>query len=304
MSAAPFYLRFFVLGAQKCATSWLYYCLRDHPGAVLPSGKIEDGYVGGAIFLERGPDWFFARFPDAPSPALHGDVAVDYLLDSAAPRILRSYVEDPRFVILLRHPVDRLVSAYYWSVRRRQLPNLPIDHGIAALLDEAPGFPRRFENPFFDELVRRGFYGAQISAYVREFEPEQFLVVAYSEIKSDAAGVVRRIYAHIGVDPRFTPPSLGVQPKRNSYSRALVALERLSRGVNSVRIIDRTNRLWSRVKPREPGLSLPARQRLVELFEPHVLHAERVLSLLPQKNRPSDDLISSWRAAPRQSVTQ
>lgn len=301
MPEVPFRLRFFVLGAQKCATSWLYYCLRDHKDVVLPTSKIEHAYIGGATFRERGHDWYFRRFPDAAGGGAYGEVAVDYLVDSTVPSVLGSYADDPRFVILIRHPVERLVSAYYWSVRRRQLPHLPIDRAIAPLLDEVPGFPRRFENRHFDELIRRGFYGEQLAAYLCAFEPERFLAIEYSEIEKNAAAVVRRVYAHIGVDPTPTPPSLRVRPKRNSYSRAVVSLERFSERRNFRRIVDRANRVLSRINPRGPGLSLAARHRLIELFEPHILRTEQVLSLLPPGNRPNGDLIRSWRLR-RQSV--
>ncbi len=52
---------FAVTGAQKCATSWLYYCLRDHPGICVPDKKLEAGYIGGAMFAEQVTDWFFGR---------------------------------------------------------------------------------------------------------------------------------------------------------------------------------------------------------------------------------------------------
>jgi hypothetical protein len=299
MPEIPFRLRFFVLGAQKCATSWLYYCLRDHPDVVLPASKIEHGYIGGATYRERGADWYFARYPEARPEALRGEVAVDYLLDGAVPAILGDFAEDPRFVVMLRHPVDRLVSAYYWSVRRSQLPNLPLEEAIAPLLDEEPGFPRRFADRYFDELVRRGFYGEQLAAYSRVFGADRFLVVGYPEVAADPLRVVRRVYAHIGVDPEFVPPSLTLTPKKNSYSRLALSFERLSKGWNLGRIADRANRLLSRVRPGNPGLSDTSRARLCELFAPRIAETERALAELPESQRPPDGLVAAWRSERR-----
>jgi hypothetical protein len=290
----PFPLRFLVLGAQKAATSWLYYCLRDHPQIVLPVSKIEHAYIGGRTFREKGEAWYFSRFENTRPDAVHGEVAVDYLLDPSAPVALPRYTEDPRFVVMIRHPVERLISAYYWSVRRSQLPNLPIETAIKPLLAEPAGFPNRFADRYFDELVRRAFYGEQLEPYLAAYDPSRFLVITHEEVKADPARVVKRVYAHIGVDSSFEPVSLRVTPKKNSYHPVVVAFERLSKRWSLGSVADRMNRVLANVKTADPGLSVAARTRLLELFQPHIVHTQAVLQKLPEANRPQTDLTRLW----------
>ncbi len=279
-------LRFFVLGAQKSATSWLYYCLRDHPEVVLPSSKIEHGYLGSPLYRDRGHDWYLGRFPDAAPGAVAGDVAVDYLLDADAPAAIAEHVAAPRLVAMLRHPVDRLVSAYFWSLRKSQL-----DEPLAAYLDgflrQPAGFPERHPDRFVDELVTRGFYGQQLEPYLDRFGPESLLVILYDDVQSDPAGVVRRVYRHLGVDPAFVPESLGTRPKVNTRNRAVIALERLTTGRTLARVTDRMHRLLSRVSEPAPELSDRQRAGLVERFAPHIRHTEAVVERLPAANRPA-----------------
>lgn len=280
-------LRFFVLGAQKCATSWLYYCLRDHPDVVLPTRKIEHGYIGSPMYRERGPEWYLGRFPEAAPGAVAGEVAVDYLLDADAPAAIAAHVERPRLVALLRDPVDRLVSAYFWALRKNQLPNAPIASVLPFFLDQPPGFPERHPDRFVDELVRRGFYGRQLRPYLDRFGPESLLVVLYDEVKADPAAVVRRVYRHVGVDAAFEPDSLSRRPKVNTRNRAVIALERMTTGRKLARVTDRMHRLLSRVTEPPPELTTAQRAALLDRFRPHLVEAEAVLAELPETHRPA-----------------
>jgi len=293
----PFYLHFFVIGAQKCATSWLYYCLRDHPRIRVPQHKIEYGYLGGKTFHEKGEAWYFNRFPQSSGEPVNGEVAVDYMLDPTVPEQLPPYTRDPKFIALLRHPVERMISAYYWSVRRSQLPNRPLAEGLAPFLQQAPGFPERCANRYFDELVRRGFYGEHLETYLRFFEPSRVMVVLYDEVRQAPHEVIRRVYRHIGVDDDFMPPSLHTKPKKNTYNKAIVAFERLSKGRELRRIADLAHRVLARLQAKQKGPPLPpdVHARLVELFRPHISHTQKVLRSLPPANRPADiDLIKLW----------
>ena len=293
----PFYLHFFVIGAQKCATSWLYYCLRDHPQIRVPQQKREYAYLGGKAFHEKGETWYFNRFPQITGEPINGEVAVDYMLDPTVPEQLPPYTKEPKFIALLRHPVERMVSAYYWSVRRSQLPNHPLSEGLAPLLQQEPGFPERYGNRYFDELARRGFYGEQLESYLRFFEPSRFMVVLYDEVRQAPHEVTRRIYRHIGVDDHFIPPSLHLKPKKNTYNKALVAFERLAQGRALRKMADLAHRVLAHLQARQQGLSLPSdmHARLVELFRPHILQTQKVLRSLPPENRPADiDLMKLW----------
>ena len=293
----PFYLHFFVIGAQKCATSWLYYCLRDHPQIRVPQQKMEYAYLGGKTFHEKGETWYFNRFPRITGEPVNGEVAVDYMLDPTVPEQLPPYTKDPKFIALLRHPVERMVSAYYWLIRRSRLPNRSLAEGLAPFLKQEPGFPERYDNRYLDELARRGFYGEQLESYLHFFEPSRFMVILYDEVRQTPKEVTRRIYRHIGVADDFLPPSLYIKPKKNSYNKAIVTFERLAKRQELRKIADLAHQALARLQTEQKGPPLPSdiRARLVELFRPHILQTQEVLRRLPPENGPTDiDLIKLW----------
>jgi Sulfotransferase domain len=219
------------------------------------------------------------------------------MLDPTVPEQLPPYTKDPKFIALLRHPVERMVSAYYWSIRHNQLPNHPLTEGLAPFLKQEPGFPKRYDNRYFDELAKRGFYGEQLESYLHFFEPSRFMVILYDEVRQAPHEVMRRIYRHIGADDSFTPSSLHIKPKKNSYNKAIVAFERSAKSRALRKIADLAHRTLARLQTRQKVPPLPSdmRARLVELFLPHIFQTQKVLGSLPSENRPADiDLMKLW----------
>lgn len=285
-------LDFYVIGAQKCATSWLFYCLEDHPEILIPEKKVEIGYIGGAMFKEKGEAWFFDRFKKTQTSRMMGDVSVDYLYDLNSAKILSEYSSNPKFVVSLRHPVDRMISSYYWLVRRGKLPNLPLEQGLRPLLDEPMGFEQRI-NSGLEEVVRRSCYATQLAEFLKVYPKENFMVILYDEIKAAPHECVKRVYAHIGVDPGFLPPSIHVRPKQNTYNKALLAFERIANVKVIAKISNLAHQALSRFSSadKKPDISPELYSALCHKFEPQVEAAKAVLRGLPSGNRPSDDVL-------------
>lgn len=292
---ADHHLSFAVIGAQKCATSWLYYCLRDHPEICVPAKKQEAGYIGGAHYRAQGGEsWFFKRFSPMAGQ-IRGDVSVEYLFDPAAPASLAPYLKRPKLVVSLRQPVDRLVSGYFWLVRRGRLANFPLERGIAPVLDQAPGFPSTIDGPL-EEVVRRGCYGPQLDRFSDQFDPAALNVLLYEDIEADALSAIGRVYRFIGVDPSFVPDSLDTRPKRNSYNPWLLRLEnatnsRLVAGFSNV-----ASQAIAAVAPRKDVLPRAIREKLAMLYAPTIVETQDALARVPAAQRPAHDhLTRRWQ---------
>ncbi|HEY5220105.1 MAG TPA: sulfotransferase [Gemmatimonadaceae bacterium] len=214
---------FLVIGAQKCATSWLFYCLREHPQLCLPEKKREPDYIGGATFRARGADWYFNLVGNREPGQLAGAVSVEYLFDAnAAPEVAR-LLPNAKLLAVLREPLDRAISAYYWLIRKRLIEKAGL---VPALEMGLRDVERGTQSPFA-ELLQRGLYGEQLNRYLQHFPAEALLIAAYEDIANDPARSLSSVYAYLGVDSAFIPPSFRRRPKANTYLSPLVALERL-----------------------------------------------------------------------------
>ncbi len=215
---------FLVVGAQKGATSWLFYCLRDHPQLCLPDKKRESDYIGGPTYRERGEAWYFGLFARWRPGQLAGAVSVDYMFDAAAADEVWRVAPNAKLIAMVREPVDRAVSAYYWLVRKRLIPKI----GILPALEQGLRDSRSGTQSPFAELLTRGLYARQLGQYLQRFPAEHVLVGAYDDVVADAAAAISGIYRFLEVDPTFAPPSRSTRPKANAFSDILVSLERLA----------------------------------------------------------------------------
>ena len=286
-------LDFVVIGAQKCATSWIYYCLQDHPSICVPEKKFEAGYIGGDVYQKEGATAFFDRLKPQGDQLL-GDVSVEYLYDLTTPKALEPFIKKPRFIASLRNPVSRMISGYYWLLRRGVLPNEPFEKAIASVLDQKPGFPDRIEGPL-EEVVRRGCYAPQLNGFINQYGAENHFITLYEDIDERPLESVRLVYDFLGVDPTFSPPSLNIQPKKNSYSSLLLRLENATRNRALIKVLDYANRSLARIAAPKDVASPAVRRKLAHLYAPTIEETIDTLAQLPESQRPTaDHLRRQW----------
>ena len=225
-------VQFLIIGAQKSATSWLYYCLRDHPEIHLPGRKREDIYLGGDLHQEHGTDWYFRHVGEPNDGQRVGDVSVDYLFDPRSPEAVHEVIPDTKIIAALRHPIDRAVSSYYWNLRRDNVREMDLGGGMRHVLGnrqtaERPDLQYDPTN-YYINILARGLYDVHLRRYLEHFSPDQFLLLPFDLIKQQSGRVLERTYEFLNVNPSFRPGRLNQnrRPKQNSYRPFLLRFER------------------------------------------------------------------------------
>lgn len=213
---------FLVIGAQKCASSWLYYCLKDHPELNLPQKKKEVEYIGGELYKKNGGiDWYHNLFDKKPNQ-INGDVSVEYLFDANSPEEIHKHYSNCKFVVLLRNPTERLKSAYFWYRRKSIIGEETV------ISDEIVNFVNGVTvSPLVADLFSRGYYHQQIINFTRYFDLSQFCFVLFDQIQLKPIETIQEIYSFLDVNTEFIPPSISKRPKKNSYNPILIKLESL-----------------------------------------------------------------------------
>ena len=283
-------LDFLVIGAQKCATTWLHSCLSEHPDLTLPLKKREVEYLGGDLYQEKGRDWYFSLFDVQSEQKKMGDVSVEYLYDYRAPPVVKSFAPNVKLIVSLRNPVDRAVSAFFWHLRKGNIEAMELEEGLhQALIALKAGEPQK-ANPYLINTLERGYYAVQLERYLKCFDSEQLLVLAYDEVAGDAGDVLKKIYGFLEVDQDFKPSSLASQPKKNSYLKSLIALQRLApKSLLLGKITDSLNQGMIRLGfgKEKPMLSSQLRNQLQAFFVPHNNELRDLLLKVPEKQRPA-----------------
>jgi hypothetical protein len=102
-------------GFGKCGTSSLHQYLGLHPNICMSTEK-EPHYFSQTETYKKGELFHDQLFsPEQDSKIIYyGESSTSYCYDETALRRIRSDIENPRIVILLREPVERLLSHYRW----------------------------------------------------------------------------------------------------------------------------------------------------------------------------------------------
>ncbi len=286
-------LDFLVIGAQKCATTWLHECLREHPELGLPKHKLEMEYLGGDLYQDRGAAWYFSQFPPAPHARARGHVSVEYLADPRAPAVIHEHMPDVKLIVSLRDPVDRAISAFYWYVRKGKVPQMALEDGMRRALRAYDTHDP--EQEAFRDLIERGLYAQQIERYLAFFEAGQFLVIDYENVRRSPSDVLTRITSFLGVDPAFRPRSIDTRPKLNSRIDLLTRLQRrVPESRVAGKVFDLAHQALHRVLPTtsRPTLDAALERELRSVFR---TDGERLGQLFERMHQATGDLRLSWR---------
>lgn len=167
---------FMVIGAQKCATSWLDYHLGQHPQIMLPEVKDVEFFSYPANLNPEVSKSWLDRFDNAVAGQRVGDVNAAYFwtetgspwsikensFNRRIPESVHAFLgDDIQFIVSLRNPVERTVSAYLHH----------ISHGAVSpelkLLE--------IKEPL--GIVDMGFFGAHLQNWLQAYPASQFLVL-------------------------------------------------------------------------------------------------------------------------------
>jgi hypothetical protein len=222
-----FKIEFLIIGAQKCATTWLYECIKEHPEICLPKHKREHEYIGGKIYKERGLEWYYSLFNCSETQKVAGAVSVEYIVNPDSPNLVHQLNHDMKFVLNVRNPVDRAISAIKWYIRKKEIPDN--HYAIYCELKKAvENFKFSEVNPDdkFEDILYRGLYAKLLERYYELFPPDSFLILHYNDIKQNSKAVLKNLFTFLNVNNEFTPSNFQNQPKKNSNNPLLIKIER------------------------------------------------------------------------------
>lgn len=189
---------FFVIGGQRCGSTWLYEALREHPGIYVPKNK--QTYFFDSEF-GKGLDWYLSHFDGAdPHRKTIGEVSTGYCLPQAVPR-LHSACPDAKLIMIVRNPIDRAFSYY--------LNRKPFTDWAS--------FEDAIERE--DSILARGRYIEQIEHLLTLYAPSRFLLLFYDDLENDEVALYNRVCQFLDVDPSILPSVLGDPVHANSFPR-------------------------------------------------------------------------------------
>jgi len=160
------------------------------------------------FFLQEGSedrlDEYLSKFFGAKKGVLiRGEKSTSYIESREAARRISRVFPDAIVAFILRDPVYRAISNYWYTVSHH-LEDQPID----VLLDESAQ-SRPYKNVSVSPYayLNRGRYVDYIDAYADYFSPEQLRILVHEDFVGNLQAV-KSFYESIGLPSDFVPPTL------------------------------------------------------------------------------------------------
>lgn len=254
---------FLLIGAMKCGTTSLADHLAGHPQIFMSVPK-ELHFFSWPDRWQRGLKWYESFFTAAAGYPRVGEASTTYTMHPTYPEVparIADILPAARFLYLVRHPIDRVVSHYmhlwYLGATDAELEDL-----LAA----------------GDELTAPSRYYYQLSQYLAFFPSERFQILVFEELTRDPVGVCRQAFRFLEVDPDYRPGDLSARnitaAKVRLYSwaqavRRLPLVRPVFHALVPTRLRERVKQLCGQRRP-PPPISPELREHLAAKFEEDV----------------------------------
>jgi len=271
-----------IAGVQKAGTTSLAHYLGQHPRIVGHEVREMPYFVRDALYEREFESVFRDYYPEEireDQRVLAKSVGIAY--DETAARRLREHSPNCKILIVLRDPVERAYSAY-WYMRRVGWETAKTFE--AALEAEEGRADEGGTVAVHCSYRARGRYEDQVARLWRIFGPEQVRVLLLRDLQAEPMVTCQSLFRFADVDPTFQP---SVTEKRNASKKA--RSEWMSRLLTTVfqrdHVLKRALRIvvpstfakkvrhmiqeWNESDFSPPPMDAGTRQALAEYFESH-----------------------------------
>lgn len=196
---------FVIVGAQRSGTTYLYELLKEHPEICMSAPmRPEPKY-----FLRRSPqqvdmeNYFTSYFRHCdPEHKVTGEKSTSYYECEESAQLLSATFPDAKIIFLLRDPVKRALSNYFFSYNNG-LESRSLDEVFVRKIPISDKYRKNISvDPF--NYLGRGEYVEFIKMYQQYFPANQIKVIVFEEFVNNIQQI-QNLYSYLGVDSSFVP---------------------------------------------------------------------------------------------------
>jgi hypothetical protein len=212
---------FFIIGAKKCGTTFLYHLLTQHPHVEHAASK--EMHFFDALF-DEGIEWYCRCFPTPRwkdgRRTITGE-ATPLMAHRRAPRRMAEVIPQARLIALLRNPVDRAYSDFQ-QVACKGRETRTFEEAIGAQKTQPLGKEgNTSENEGLisldddSEYLTRSIYVDQLLRWSKFFRNEQMLVLKSEDFFERTADTLKLVLDFLNL-PDWEPQAREIIPKKRN----------------------------------------------------------------------------------------
>ena len=208
-AGSPDYL---IIGAQKAGTTALHRFLNQHPLALGPNENVPRS---GEIHyfddnFDKGEAWYQACFFEKPTPDyITGDKSPYYLFHPLVAKRVYDLYPHIKLIIVLRNPIDRAYSHYWFNVRLGNEPLKSFEKALSAETERLANEEEKFyRDPLYQSTKHRFFsylarsrYVEQLKRWLAYFPLEQIHIVDAADLRDQPQETLNDVFAFLDLPP-------------------------------------------------------------------------------------------------------
>ncbi|CAH6900314.1 Sulfotransfer_1 domain-containing protein [Vibrio chagasii] len=195
--------QFFIVGAQRSSTTWLYKMLNQHPEVKMAEPvRPEPKYFLSKNFDNKKDNYIKNYFYDIKGGITAcGEKSTSYIEYELAAKRISSMFPDAKIIMMLRNPIKRAISNYQFSFNNG-LETRTISEAILGK-KPSPKLNSPISTDPFDYL-NRGLYQNYIDMYEKYFSRSNILLLSTENITNNVE-ILQKAYKFLGVNDQFFP---------------------------------------------------------------------------------------------------
>ena len=189
-----------IAGAQRSGTTLVYHLLDKHPNILMarpvkPEPKFflkEEEYLLG---YEHYLKYYFggkSKF------TWYGEKTTSYMEFKEVPSKIRSIIPNASVIFILRNPVYRAISNYYFSLKNN-LESRSIEE-VFLKQTPAPKIDTNISAPPFN-YIERGVYLPYLKNYYKHFPADQIKILILERLLSVSSEEFSSLFDHLKLNP-------------------------------------------------------------------------------------------------------
>ena len=184
-----------IVGAQKSGTTTLHDWLGQVPGIWVSDPKEVHFFDR---YQRRGVEWYSEQFQPAPDDQAWGESTPIYLYRDAARESLADTLPTAHFIAILREPVSRAYSQYWFSRSKGVETMDSFADAVAAEPERLKA--HRVRQPAVGSYLDRGCYYRQLTDLADRVGRERILVHLLEDLQEDPMAALRRTCEFLQLD--------------------------------------------------------------------------------------------------------
>lgn len=192
-------------GATRAGTTSLHKYLSDHKDVCVSSQKetrffLDEDYPSpypvtyqyGLHSMEKYLEYFQDR-----TRKIFLEATPDYLFSTGTPKKVKESLKDVKWIFILREPIDRLISWYYFGRQTGELSaDISMEEFITLQLRASVTHPKQIFR-----TLEQGKYSVYLASYYELFGTENVLLLPFGAVQKRPIEFMEAVCGFLEIDP-------------------------------------------------------------------------------------------------------